>query len=264
MREGNKLYWWASWYAKVLGYKSLDTFQYSMQKAMDTCIRLGIDLNENMIEAENNKYTRSRKDFKLSKFFCFLISIHADARKPIVKRARAYFLNELVDVPIQLDRDDYFERAAVRESIRESSSDLNKNARRSGVKNMSNFINEGYMGFYNIPMNELKKRKGIPENDDLFNHLGMTELAAHLFRISLTEEKLKRMQNSGEEKAIREHWKIATKIRDLVRENSGTYPEYLKAEVSLEKIEKSLKKAQEILNSDHKDKRLNTPSDTNH
>ncbi len=242
------MYWWASWFAKVLGYKSLDTFQYPIQKAKDTCISLGIDLAENIVEAKNTIEGTRRKDFKMSKFFCFLVSIHADSRKPVVKRARTYFLNELEEIQIHLDRDDYFERTAVRESIRESATSLSRGARRSKVKNISNFINEGYLGLYNMSLQDVKKSKGIPEKEDLYSHLGMTELSAHLFRIALTEERLKRLSNLNEEKAIREHWKISTKIRSILHENTGTYPEYLKTKVSLEKIEKELKKAQVLLN----------------
>ena len=80
----------------------------------------------------------------------------------------------------------------------------------------------------------------------------MTELSANLFRISLTEERLRKMSNPSHEKATREHWKISSKIRTLIKENTGTYPEFLQFEASLEKIENSLKQAQKMLNSEIK------------
>lgn len=250
--EDGKLYWWASWYAKVLGYKSLRTFDNPLHKAKDTCVDLHIPLNENFIPAIRIDGDKKKSDYKLSKFFCFLVSIHSDGRKPVVKRARMYFLNELEELHIHLDKDDYFERRALRDSLRESTIDLNKVARRARVKSIRDFVNEGYLGLYNQPINETKRRRGIPEKEDIYDYMGMTELSANLFRISLTEERLRKMSNPSHEKATREHWKISSKIRTLIKENTGTYPEFLQFEASLEKIENSLKQAQKMLNSEIK------------
>jgi DNA-damage-inducible protein D len=249
LHEDGQLYWWASWYAKVLGYKSLSTLSNAIQKAKDTCIALNIDINKNLISVQRKEDSYTGQDFKLSKFFCFLVAIHADTRKPVVKRARLYFLNELEELHIHLDQDDYFERRSLRDSIRESSSDLNKAARRARVKDIRNFINEGYLGLYNRPIQETKKRRGIPENEDIYDYMGMTELSANLFRIALTEERLKKLRNPSQEKAQLTHWKISSQIRSMITEHGGNYPEMLSFEKSLEKIEKSLKKAQKLLNA---------------
>ena len=247
--ENNHLYWWASWYATVLGYKSLKTLDNAIQKAKDTCIALHIDINENCRPVKRNDPEFKGQDFKLSKFFCFLISIHADSRKPVVRRARMYFLNELEELHIHLDRDDYFERKALRESIRESSSDLNRAAKQANVKDIRNFINEGYLGLYNQPIQEIKRRRGISEKEDLYDYMGMTELSANLFRIALTEERLKKMRQSSGEKASLVHWKIGDQIRSMIIEHSERYPEMLPFENSLDKIDRALKRAQKMLNA---------------
>ncbi|NNF33640.1 MAG: hypothetical protein HKN68_06005 [Saprospiraceae bacterium] len=247
--EGDQLYWWASWYAEVLGYKSIKTLDNAIQKAKDTCIALHVDINSNCIPVKRNDDDYKGQDYKLSKFFCFLVAIHADSRKPVVRRARMYFLNELEELHIHLDKDDYFERKALRESIRESSSDLNKAARRANVKDIRNFINEGYLGLYNKPIQEVKRRRGIAEKEDLYDYMGMTELSANLFRIALTEERLKRMRSSTEEKASLAHWKIGDQIRSMIIEQAGRYPELLPFENSLDKIDRALKRAQKMLNA---------------
>ena len=247
--EDGHLYWWASWYAKVLGYKSLKNLSNAIQKAKDTCLTLNIDINKNFIPTERKEQDYKGMDYKLSKFFCFLVAIHADSRKPVVKRARMYFLNELDELHIHLDKDDYFERKALRESIRESSSDLNKAAKRAQVKDIRNFINEGYLGLYNQPIQEIKRRRGIPEREDIYDYMGMTELSANLFRIALTEDRLKKLRQSNQRKAEMSHWKISSQIRSIIIEHGGHYPEMLPFEVSLEKIERALKRAQKMLNA---------------
>ena len=252
MLEGKQLFWWASWYAKVLGYKSLKTLDNAIQKAKDTCITLHVDINENCIAVKRNDKEYRGTDYKLSKFFCFLVAIHADSRKPVVRRARIYFLNELEELHIHLDRDDYFERKALRESIKESASDLNKAAKQANVKDIRNFINEGYLGLYNKPIQEVKRRRGIPEKDDLYDYMGMTELSANLFRIALTEERLKKMRQATEEKASLAHWKIGEQIRSMIIEHGGHYPEMLPFENSLDKIDRALKRAQKMLNAEIK------------
>jgi DNA-damage-inducible protein D len=253
LKENKHLYWWASWYADILGYKSLSTFKETIQKAKNTCIALGINLDKNIIGVRRKEEGRRWKDYKLSKFFCFLLSIHADSRKPVVKRARLYFLNELEELHLHLDADDYFERKALRESIRESASDLNREAKQSNVKDLSVFINEGYHGLYNKSMVELKKERGLKGRDDLYDHMTMTELSANLFRIALTEERLKNLSHISGDRAGREHWRIGSKIRGLIRESSGRFPESLLLEKSLSKIEKSLRKAQLMLNAEIKE-----------
>ena len=80
---------------------------------------------------------------------------------------------------------------------------------------------------YNKSIQEIKKLRGIKGNDDIYDHMSMTELSANLFRIALTEERLKKLRDRSGERAIREHWKISSKIRSLVRENAGVYPEAL-------------------------------------
>ena len=66
----------------------------SINKAKKVCIQLGIDIETNFIKADSDVGS----NVKLTKFACFLIALQADGRKPVVKRARTYFLNELEDL----------------------------------------------------------------------------------------------------------------------------------------------------------------------
>lgn len=245
-KRNKHYYWWASWYAKVLGYKSLKTFRNSINKAMKLCVQLGIDTGDNFIEAESE----NGQDVMLSHFACFLVSLQADGRKPIVKRARTYFLNELEDLHIILSDQEFLHRMVGKEEITKLNKLLVKAAGRARVKDFQNFMNDGYMGMYNQLTPQLRKSRGLESNEDLVDYMSMTEIAAHIFRISLTTERLKQLSYPSAEQAAREHWKIGNQIRRMIRDNTGKFPEDMRVVKSIKQLESQLKSAQKKLNEE--------------
>lgn len=239
-------YWYASWYATILNYKSLDTLQPSIEKAKKICVHLGIPYEDNFIKTK----TDHGSDIILTKFACFLIALQADGRKPVVKRARSYFLNELEDLNILLTDNDYLNRMIAKDEITHLNKSLNHSAAKRHVKDFQFFMNEGYLGMYNKTMAELKVDRGIASHKNANDFMGTTELAANIFRISLTAERLKYLRNPSEQKAAREHWKIGSQIRSMIKENTGTYPENLPVIVDLNELQKRLKRTQKTLNSE--------------
>jgi DNA-damage-inducible protein D len=96
----------------------------------------------------------------------------------------------------------------------------------------------------------LKKIKGIEKSHDLHDYMGRAELAANLFRITMTEEKLKSNPSINTEKlAIETHKKVGSDVRKMVKENTGVFPEELRTERRLNEVSKELKKAKKLLNS---------------
>lgn len=69
--------------------------------------------------------------------------------------------------------------------------------------------------------------------------MGSDELIANLFRISQTEQKLKKDNIKGEQKANEVHFNIGRNIREVIAKNGGTMPENLPTpEKSLKELEK--------------------------
>ncbi len=242
--EDNVYYWWASWYAKVLGYKSLKTLLPTINKAKEMTIQLGLPFETNFIAAERNGIN----DIKLTKFSCFLISLLADSRKPVVKRARAYFLNHFEEVNQYLKGQDFLTRVAGREDLKQLNQRLAGVAKNSNVTDFSLFINEGYMGMYNMPMSELKQKRGIPSHERMNDSMTMVELSANIFRVTMTAERLKYLGKASQGLAAKEHWKIGSQIRSMVKENTGLYPEDLPTKFNLNLIEKRLLEAHNEMN----------------
>ncbi len=75
--------------------------------------------------------------------------------------------------------------------------------------------------------------------------MGSTELAANLFRATQTEEKLRRENIKGKERANMVHYEVGTKVRQTIKELGGTMPENLPTpSKSIKQIERELKKLQ--------------------
>jgi DNA-damage-inducible protein D len=69
--------------------------------------------------------------------------------------------------------------------------------------------------------------------------MGSTELIANLFRISQTEEKLRKGQVKGAEKATSVHYNVGKEVRKAIEKIGGTMPEDLPTpEKSIQQIEK--------------------------
>jgi len=117
---------------------------------------------------------------------------------------------------------------------------LNQTAKNSGVKNFDKFHNYGYKGLYNgETANDIAKRKGLRYREDILDNMGSDELIVNLFRISQTEQKLKRDNVKGAKEANETHYEVGKKIRNTIKDLGGTMPEYLPTpKKSLKELEK--------------------------
>jgi len=117
---------------------------------------------------------------------------------------------------------------------------LNIAAKNAGVKNFDKFHNAGYKGLYNgETADDIAKRKGLRYREDILDNMGSDELIANLFRISQTEQKLKKDNIQTEKEANKTHYNIGKNIREVIEKNGGTMPEDLPTpEKSLKQLEK--------------------------
>jgi DNA-damage-inducible protein D len=95
------------------------------------------------------------------------------------------------------------------------------------------------MGLYGgLDAKAIHKKKGLKKSQQILDHMGSTELAANLFRATQTEEKLKRENIKGKQKANQTHYDVGKKVRKTIKELGGEMPENLPAVDSIKKIEK--------------------------
>ena len=120
---------------------------------------------------------------------------------------------------------------------------MNIAARNAGVKNFDKFHNSGYKGLYNgETANDIAKRKKLRYREDILDNMGSTELAANLFRITQTENKLINNNVKGENNANKIHYEVGRKVRKAIEDIAGIMPENLPTpDKSLKELEKENK-----------------------
>ena len=79
-----------------------------------------------------------------------------------------------------------------------------------------------------------------------FREVGSTELAANLFRITQTEEKLRSKGIQGKEAACNAHYEVGLKVRQTMKELSGIMPEDLPVAEDVKKIAAQERKQQRM------------------
>ena len=82
-------------------------------------------------------------------------------------------------------------------------------------------------------------RKQLEVGQKILDYMGSTELIANLFRISQTEEKLRKDKIQGADKATSVHYNVGKEVRTAIEKIGGTMPEDLPTpEKSIQQIEK--------------------------
>ena len=102
------------------------------------------------------------------------------------------------------------------------------------------FQNAGYMGLYGgLDVDDIHSKKKLSAEQKILDFMGSTELIANLFRISQTEEKLRKDNIIGAEKATSTHYAVGREVRKAIEKIGGTMPEDLPTpEKSIQQIEK--------------------------
>lgn len=255
--ENGVRYWWASEFAQMLGYATLESFRKPINKAIQAFMAAGIDYFSDFRNEIRIVDGKTIQDIKLSRFACYMASMNADPKKPNVAHAQLYFADQVEKINVILEGHNDMDRLLSREEIKTGNIALSAAAKKSGVENFGLFQDAGYRGLYNCGVTDLRKKKGINPKHDHFDYMGRTELAANLFRITLTEERLKNAPEIGERAAMDVHKSVGKQVRKMVVDNTGTTPENLKPEKRLNEVKKELKKAGKALNNHQNNKSNN-------
>ena len=246
---GNE-FWYARELMAILEYIKWQKFKEVIEKAKDTCKSSNYNVLDHFTGAGKmvdigSKTTREIEDYKLSRYACYLIAQNGDSRKKTIALAQTYFAiqtrrQELSDkVYSELTEDE--KRFYQRDLTKKGNYSLNQTAKNAGVKNFDKFHNAGYKGLYNgETANDIAKRKGLRYREDILDNMGSDESIANLFRISQTEQRLKKDKVDNEYVANATHYNIGKIVRKAIKEAGGTMPEDLPTpEKSLKELAKS-------------------------
>ncbi len=246
--ENGNEFWYARELMPLLEYSKWENFHKVIKKAKIACgVNSSItyhfpDVRKPLIGGNGN--IQNVIDYKLSRYACYLIAQNGDSRKKVIALAQTYFAiqtrrQELSEKEYSSLSEDE-KRLYQRNLTRKGNYSLNIVAKNAGVKNFDKFHNSGYKGLYNgETANDIAKRKGLRYREDILDNMGSDELIANLFRISQTEQKLKKDNVSLEKTANKTHYEVGKKIGKTIEELGGTMPEELPTpDKSLKEIER--------------------------
>ncbi|NJD02250.1 MAG: DNA damage-inducible protein D [Ruminiclostridium sp.] len=251
IRENGTEFWYARELSEILQYNKWENFRKVIDRAILACKNSGFSVSDHFPDVRKTiTMPKNAKkqiiDFELTRYACYLIVQNGDPRKEIIALGQTYFAiqtrrQEVQDAFNQLDENN--KRLVVRGNIKQWNQLLAEAAHNAGVitdEEFAIFQNAGYMGLYGgMTVSDIHTRKGLKKNDKILDYMGSTELIANLFRISQTEEKLKRDEVSTVEAANNTHYEVGEKIRKAIIEMGATLPEDLPVpEKSIQTIER--------------------------
>jgi DNA-damage-inducible protein D len=237
-------YWSARDLAPLLGYNKWQNFEVAIQRAMVACQQVGQIIPDHFTEASKaitggKGAKQTVKDYLLSRFACYLIAQNGDPRKKEIAEAQAYFAISTRQHEIAQLLEEQEERLKLRERVSENNKALASAASHAGVlsQNFGVFQNVGYKGLYGgLGVPDIKERKQIDQREDLLDRMGRAELAANDFRITQTEERLRKEGIIGQTKAMDVHHEVGKKVRKAIEDIGGTMPEDLAPEPSIKPL----------------------------
>lgn len=244
--KGRGDYWSSRELAKILGYSEYRHFLPVIEKAKQACTNSGQvvkDHFEEVLDMVKLGSTASRqiKDIYLSRYACYLVTQNADPSKKIVAIGQTYFAVQTRRQEVAEQQHDLEKRVYIRTEVTKQNKILFGSAQKAGVNNFGLFNDAGYKGLYGKSLRDVEKYKGVGKGE-LLDRAGATELAANLFRITQTDEKIKKDGIQGEQRAINTHNMVGGKVRETIREIGGKLPEELPPEVHIKEVKKVLKR----------------------
>lgn len=255
--ENGVEYWTSRSLWKILEYNEYRNFLPVIEKAKLACENSGQkvedhfeDILEMIVIGKGGE--RQVDSVKLSRYACYLIVQNADPSKTIVAQGQTYFAIQTRIAEVQQMKEyqeltsEEEKRLFLRSELLQHNSQLASAAKDAGVidsRDYAIFQNYGYQGLYGgMTAKDIHARKGLKKSQKILDHMGSTELAANLFRATQTEEKLKRENIKGKQKANMTHYEVGAKVRQTIKELGGTMPENLPVEESIKVVERKRQK----------------------
>jgi len=237
-------YWSARALAPLLGYKKWQNFDVAIRRAMTACAQIGQVVPDHFTAASKmvplgSGAEREVTDYLISRLGAYLIAQNGDPSKRAIAEAQAYFAVSTRKNELRELAEEQAKRLELRERVSENNKKLAEAAHDAGVlsRSFGVFQNAGYQGLYGgLDVDGIKQRKGISYKEDLLDRMGRAELAANDFRVTLTEERLRKDGIIGQTRAIETHHEVGQTVRKAIEETGVRMPEDLPAEPSIKPL----------------------------
>jgi DNA-damage-inducible protein D len=232
VNEYGQDFWSARQLAKVLGYSDYRNFVHVIDKAKEACKNSANEVKDHFVDITEmvtlgSGAKREIQSMALSRYACYLIVQNADPAKDIVALGQTYFAVQTRKQ--ELTEQEEFQRLGteeekrlfLRNELKTHNKKLADAARNAGVIqpiDYAIFQDHGYRGLYGgLNAKNIHQLKGLKKSQKILDHMGSTELAANLFRATQTEDKIRRENIKGKQKANQTHYQVGEKVRQTLK-----------------------------------------------
>lgn len=240
-------YWTARNIQAVLGYSTWEGFTDVIGRAEKACESTNHNVPDHFRHTSKmvpigSGAEREQDDVYLDRYACYLIAMNGDSNKPQIATAQTYFAVQTRRMEITDQALEDQNRVHLRKRVSDANKALQAAAKNAGVVKYGVFNDAGYRGLYGgLRLQDIKRRKRIPEEQNLLDRAGRAELAANEFRITQAEQKIMNEKVQGETLAIITHKEVGEKVRATIGQIGGTMPEDLPSEPHIKEVQKRLK-----------------------
>lgn len=255
--ESGVEYWFARDIMGFLGYAKWQNFEVAVKKAMVSAEGTKIPGQHHfasvskMIETGKGAQ-RTVRDYKLTRYACYLIAQNGDPRKEEIAFAQSYFALQTRKQELIEERMAALARIAVRGQLTEAEKELSRIAYERGVDG-AGFARVRSRGdaalFGGYATAEMKRRLGVRGQKPLADCLPSVTLAAKQLATEMTSYNAQTKDLQGERPISDEHVQNNQGVRTILGQR-GIRPEELPPEEDVRKLERRVKGDTRVLEKD--------------
>lgn len=241
-------YWLARDIMKPLGYAQWRNFETAIKRAMVSCETVKTPVHNHFAEVSKmvdlgSGSVRDVKDYKLTRYACYLIAQNGDPRKDEIALAQAYFAIKTRTQELLEQRVAEIQRLQSRKALSETEKQLASVVFERGVdsKGFARIKSQGDRALFGgHDTKAMKKKLGISDKKPLADVLPDVTLAAKNLAGAMTAHNVAERDLHGTTNIQNEHVGNNVSVRSTLVER-GIYPENLPAEEDTKKVERRLK-----------------------
>jgi DNA-damage-inducible protein D len=232
----------------LFGYSRWESFLEVIKRAMKSSFVSGQVVEDHfrqltkMVLVGSNT-SRKVIDYHLDRYACYLIAQNGDPKISEIALAQNYFIIQTRKQEIQnnsqVEKDK--KRIFIREEVKNQNKKLFSTAKKSGVSNFGMFNDAGYLGLYGMNLADIEQKKKIKKGE-LLDRANSAELAANLFRITQTEERLSQDKILSQQRANQVHNMVGGKVRQTIKDIGGKLPENMESVIHIKEVKRNYKK----------------------
>ncbi len=240
-------FWCARDLMEPLGYARWENFDEAVKRAMVSC-----ENNETPVDSHFREVTKMvksgvasvpRKDYKLTRYACYLVAMNGDTRKPEIAIAQAYFAVQTRKQELIEQKVAEIQRVQSRRALADSEKALSAVVYEHGISDrgfgiMRSRGDEALFGGHTTA--QMKGRLGLAQSRPLADKLADVAINAKTLVNSMTSYNVDDRDLNGDTQIIGEHVGNSRSVRATLLER-GITPEDLPPAEDTKKLERRLK-----------------------